>query len=97
MSLTKANSAESLLLIQIGGNGTEFLFGTGAFTDKRYQALIIHEDAVFTLLEDSTDTDLKVDLLFAANTLKAGTIVKAKEGKSIKDITLASGSVIGIL
>jgi len=97
MANSKANTSESILSLQIGGNGTELLTGVTVYTDKRYQFLYVQEDATFTTLEDSADVDLKTDLLISTNTCIAGSVIRAKNGKHIKNVTLSGGSIWGIL
>lgn len=97
MSRSKKNTTEGLLGLQLAVNGEFFIFGTGAVVDQNYQAIQVHEDAVFSVLADDAGVDLLVDLGIGGNTIKSGFIFSAKDGKSIANVTLASGSVIGLL
>jgi hypothetical protein len=83
--------------IALAGGGTEYIFGTGAVINKAYKYLVVNADATFTVLLDSADIDLTVDLGIGANAVTKGMIIRAKAGKTIKNITLATGSVVGIL
>lgn len=80
-----------------GGDGTEFIFGTGAVTAKNYKYIVANEDTTFTALVGSTTADLKTDLGITTNTVGKGMIIKGYDGETITEITLATGSVIGIL
>lgn len=82
-----------LLFYQLGGNGTEVLSGTGAHTNKNYYCIQINEAATFSVLQDSDDVDMTV----GSGTIAAGTILKAVDKKTIKDITLLTGSIIGVI
>ena len=83
--------------IATGGNGTVLHTGTGVSTKNVYSVLQINQDTVFTTLTDSEGIDLMVDLGIGSNTCIAGSIIKAKYGKTIDTITLASGSLWGII
>jgi hypothetical protein len=90
-------TANALLDVQIGGEGTEFLFGTTNVTGENYTVIVIHADATFTALEDTAGNDLKAGLGIAANTIVANTIIRSNTGLNIARIQLATGSAIGII
>jgi hypothetical protein len=83
----------------LGGEGTEYIFGTTAVTGKAYKYLVVNSDtgASFSTLNDDAAVDLLTDLGIGANAVTKGMIIRAKAGKLIEDITLATGSVVGIL
>jgi len=81
----------------LGGGGTEYIFGAGVITGKAYKYLVVNADTTFTTLVDSAAVDLLTDLGIGANAVTKGMIIRAKAGKLIEDITLATGSVVGIL
>lgn len=80
----------------LGGEGTEYIFGTGVVTGKAYKYLVVNEDATFTTLTDSGAIDLLTDLTITTNTVTKGMLIKAKAGKTISAVTLLTGSVAGI-
>ena len=80
----------------LGGNGTEFIFGTGAVTAKTYKYLVANEDCTFTTLTGSVTADLKAALGITTNTVSKGMIIRGLNGETIKDITMLTGSVIGV-
>ena len=86
------DNIHDLLYYQLGGNGTEVLGGTEAHVNKTYHHIRVNADTVFALLQDEDDLELVV-----TGTIKAGEVIKAREGKLIKDITLSSGSIIGVI
>lgn len=79
----------------IGGRGTELI--TGSVADKTYQYLVINEDATFTTITGVGTTDIKTDLNIGSNIIRQGMIIRARGGELIKDVTIASGSVFGII
>lgn len=79
----------------VGGRGTELI--TGLVTNKTYQYLVINEDATFTTLVGVDGTDIKTDLNISTNIIRQGMIIRARGSELIKDITVASGSVFGII
>lgn len=81
----------------LGGQGTEYIFGTGAVTGKSYKYLVVNEDATFTVLNDDASLDLLTDLGITTNTVTKGMIIKPRPNTFIEDVTLATGSVVGIL
>ena len=90
MSNLKENDA-------LGGTGTVFHFGTSEVLNKRYSFIVVNEDAVFTTLEDIKGNDLKTLLNIESNTISKGMVIRALNGFKIANITLASGSICGIL
>ena len=94
MATSQQRRAEAVH-IQVGGDGTFFIFGTGDNTGLNYRALQVHVDAVFTALEDTNGVDIKAALGITNNTIKAFTIISA-EGANIGRVQLSTGSVIGI-
>lgn len=81
----------------LGGDGTEYIFGTGVVTGKNYKYLVANEDTTFTTLAGSTTADLRTDLGITTNTVGKGLIIRGLNGETITDVTLATGSVVGIL
>lgn len=79
----------------IGGRGTELI--TASVTDRTYQYLVVNEDATFTTLTGIDGTNIKTDLNIGSNIIRQGMIIRARGGELIKDITVASGSVFGII
>lgn len=79
----------------LGGRGTEYIGGT--VTNEVYSILQVNGDAVFAVLTDEDDVNLMIDLGIASNTCAAGSVIKPKNNKTIKNITMASGSVWGII
>jgi len=79
----------------LGGRGTEYIGGTA--TNEVYSILQVNADAVFTTLTDEDDVNLLTDLGIMSNTCSAGSIIKAKNNKTIKDVTMTSGSVWGVI
>jgi len=82
-----------------GGNGTEYLFSSAGVgvTGKAYKYVVINEDAVISHLEDDAAVDLLVDLTIGVGTVTKGMIIRAKNGKLIEEMTLTSGSAVGVL
>jgi hypothetical protein len=90
-------ATESTLLDSLGGQGTEYIFGTGVVTGKAYKYLVINADATFTTLTDDAAVDLLTDLGIGSDVVGKGMIIRAKAGKLIEDGTLSEGSIVGIL
>ncbi len=87
---TKLNDA-------LGGDGTEFIYATtGVVSGKAYKYLVANADCTFTTLTDSAAVDLKIDLGITTDTVSKGMIIRAKSGKTIAAVTMATGSVIGV-
>ena len=85
----------------LGGNGTDFIYvSTGAVTNKTYKYLVANEDCTFTTLAGSTTANLLAavgtGLGISTNTVSKGMIIRGLNGETIKDITMLTGSVIGI-
>lgn len=87
----KDNTSDAL-----GGQGTEYIFGTTVVTGKVYKYLVVNADATFTTLTDSAAVNLLTDLGISGTVTK-GMIIRAKSGKTISAVTLATGSVVGVL
>jgi hypothetical protein len=81
----------------LGGEGTEFIPTLSVITGKTYKYIVINEDATFTTLVDDATVDLLTDLNITTSTITKGMIIRAKSGKLIEDVTLATGTAIGIL
>lgn len=85
----------------LGGNGTDFIYvATGAVTNKTYKYLVANEDCTFTTLAGSTTANLLAavgtGLGISTNTVSKGMIIRGLNGETIKNITMLTGSVIGI-
>lgn len=78
-----------------GGLGTELI--TSSVTNKKYGFLVINSDTVFDNLTGFNSTNIKTDLNLGVNTIKQGMIIRPKNGELIKDVTLTSGSVFGVI
>ncbi len=78
-----------------GGLGTELI--TSSVSNKRYCFLVINSDTVFTTIAGENSTDIKTDLSLGSTAIKQGMIIRPKNGELIKDVTIASGSVFGII
>lgn len=78
-----------------GGLGTELI--TSSVTNKNYIFLVINTDVVLNTISGSQSTDILADLGLGTNTITQGMIIRPKNGESIKDVTLTSGSVFGII
>lgn len=88
MSITLENT--------MGLRGGQYL-ATGTVTlaeSDGIKSIVVHEDAVFTAITDQGDNDVFVEWNFGAATIKSGFVFGAKSGKTIKTVTLASGSVL---
>lgn len=82
----------------LGGAGTEFIYvSTGVVTGKNYKYLVANEDSTFTTLAGSTTADLKTDLGITTSTVGKGMIIRGLSGETITDVTMLTGSVIGVL
>lgn len=79
----------------VGGRGTELI--TGLVSAKTYQYLIVNEDASFLVLTGVDGTNILTDLNINNNIIRQGMIIRARGGELIKDVTVASGSVFGII
>ena len=85
----------------VGADGCSFLEVTTAHTSKRFYALVINTDAVFTTLTatsldgDATTINLLTANGFASATVKQGMFVSAPAGHIITALTLSSGTAIG--
>lgn len=88
----KDNTSDAL-----GGQGTEYIFGTGVVTGKTYKYLVVNQDATFTTLAGSVTADLLTTLGITSNTVTKGMIIRGINGELIEDVTLATGSVVGVL
>lgn len=92
----------ALLESSLGGNGTEFIFGTGAITGKQYKYLVVNDPngATFTTLKGSVTANLlaalPAGLGITTNNIAKGMIIKGFNGELITEVTLATGSVVGV-
>lgn len=81
-----------------GSEGLKSYHGTGAVTGKEYNALVVREDTVFTVLTIVDKNGATINELTAANlsgiTLKAGEYIPAGLGAKITAFTISSGSVL---
>lgn len=95
---TSANQSTQITLATdaLGGQGTDYIFGTGVVTGKVYKYLVVNADATFTTLTDSAAVNLLTNLGISGTVTK-GMIIRAKGGKTISAVTLATGSVTGVL
>lgn len=84
--------------IAVGRNGFKF-HGTGAVTGVRYDAIVVHEDCVFTSFKTTDGLNAEVEILtdagMSGRTIKAGTFLSAGKTKKITAFNLSSGSIIG--
>lgn len=78
-----------------GGLGTELI--STSVTNKKYSFIVINSDSVFDTITGLSDTDIKADLNLGTNTIRQGMIIRPKNGELIKNVTLFSGSVFGII
>lgn len=76
-----------------GYTGCKVLGGTSANTGE-YRAFVVNDDAVVSAILDETNTSLMTPLGLSGVTLKSGAFISVPDGKFIKSITLASGSII---
>lgn len=79
----------------IGGNGTEFI--TASAKGKDYLYLVVNEDAVFTDITGSGNTNIKQSLNIGSNIIRQGMIIRAKDGERIQRVSISSGSVFGVI
>lgn len=84
--------------IAVGRNGFKF-FGSGAVTGVSYDAIVVHEDCVFTSFKTTDGINAETEYLTAngmsGRTIKAGTFLSAGKNKKITAWNLSSGSIIG--
>jgi hypothetical protein len=92
-----SNSVDDNTFSSIGGQGTEYIFGTGVVTGKTYKYLVVNQDATFTTLAGSVTADLLTTLGITTNVVTKGMIIRGLNGELIEDVTLATGSVVGVL
>lgn len=78
-----------------GGLGTELI--SSSVTNKKYSFIVINSDSVFDTITGLNDTDIKADLNLSTHTIRQGMIIRPKNGELIKNVTLSSGSVFGII
>lgn len=95
---TSANQSTQITLATdaLGGQGTEYIFGTGVVSAKVYKYIVVNADCTFTTLTDSASVNLLTDLGITGTVTK-GMVIRAKSGKTIAAVTLATGSVVGVL
>lgn len=88
---------QDLLLDSMGGDGTDYIdVASGAITGKAYKFLVMNEDAVFSVLTDSGGGNMLTTQGLTAKTISKYIIIRAYDNLLIEDITVSSGSVIGI-
>jgi len=97
LEIAALNSIKDNTNDALGGEGTEYIFGTGAVTGKTYRYLVVNADATFTTLTGSVTADLKATLGITTNTVTKGMIIRGLNNENITDVTLATGSVVGVL
>jgi hypothetical protein len=75
--------------------GGKYVDTTITGTDStNYRYLVVNEDAVFTALTDTLDTNLVTEWGISGKTITKGMVIAAASGKALKTVTLASGSVL---
>jgi hypothetical protein len=95
--ITRLTSIRDYVLDALAGQGTEYIFGTGVVTGKTYKYLVVNQDATFTTLAGSVTADLLTTLGITTNVVTKGMIIRGLNGELIEDVTLATGSVVGVL
>lgn len=78
-----------------GGLGTELI--TSSTTNKKYLFLVVNSDAVFTTITGENDVNIRTDLNIGSTIIKQGMIIRPKNGVLIKNVSVSSGSVFGII
>lgn len=81
----------------VAGKGGKYNAGTLALTaadGMRY--IVVNEDATFTTLTDTADTDVKAEWNFTTETITKGMILSPKSGLYFKSVIVATGSVFVI-
>lgn len=82
----------------LGAKGVYLMDGTHtALTDKNIIALYVQEDSTFTTLTDEDDTNVLTASNLSGKTVKAGALIGCRGFKRFKAVTVATGSVIGIV
>ena len=76
-----------------GFTGCKVISNTSANTGV-YQGFVVNDDAVVSAIVDESNTSLMTPLGLSGVTLKSGAFISVPDGKYIKSITLASGSII---
>lgn len=93
---TTLSSVDTSLLEALGGAGTEFR-PTGAHTGDTFKYIVVNEDAVFSVITGDGATNLLTQFgLTASDTVTKGMILRPAAGELIEDITIDSGSIIGV-
>jgi len=81
-----------------GSEGLKSYHGVGAVTGKEYNALVVREDTVFTVLTVVDKNGATVNLLSTAGlsgiTMKVTDYIPAGAGAKITAFTITSGSVL---
>lgn len=83
----------------LGGNGTYYIdSASGPITGETYKYLVVNSSAgaTFSVLNDSAANDMLTDQNYSGNVIEKGMIIRAANGEFIEDITVLSGSVIGV-
>lgn len=96
-----ANTSTELLKNQIGGNGTLIIKGTALLDTEEFIFIQVLSDCEFTSLVDGGENDLTLNdangLNLESDTIPAGTILRARNGRTIKEVQLSSGVCLGVL
>ena len=83
---------------QFGAKGIYLMDGTHtSLVSKNIIALYVQEDSTFTTLTDEDDANVLTASNLSGKTVKAGVLIGCRGGKVFKAVTVASGSVIGIV
>jgi len=81
-----------------GSEGLKSYHGVGAVTGKEYNALVVRENTVFTVLTLVDKNGATVNLLSSAGlsgiTMYASEYIPAGQGAKITAFTITSGSVL---
>lgn len=81
-------------LQKITGGGNGMLFIDSEVTGKCFHTLVVNADCVLSVLTDTQDTNLLTDYGLSGKTLTTGMVITTN-GFSIKNVTPASGSLLG--
>ena len=92
-SVDKSNE---IAIESLGGRGTIILSPGTAYSGKDFVFLAINQDAVFSVILAEDGTDVKTDQGFTGVTITAGLSIRSIDNKLISDITLVSGTAMGI-
>lgn len=83
----------------LGGNGTHFIdVASGPLTGLAYKYLVVNDaaGAAFSVLNDSGANNMLTTQNYSGKTVTKGLLIRAADGALIEEITVSSGSVIGV-